>query len=441
MRVKGPVGGMSRRRFLGGTALALGGLALGGCSGTALGGNPRVHFWNLFGGGDGARLAQMQDQFAGRYPNIDLEATTLLWGSPYYTKLAMAATGGRPPEVAVLHLTRLPAYAPAGLLEPLDPGMLSDYDVGPENFLPTVLDSAKYEGEIFAIPLDTHPFVMYYNTDICKKAGLLDGDGNLKPFSGPDETIKVMKTAKEATGEYGLSFYPVDDAGCWRLFNTLYTQLGGEAVLSPDAKEVTMNMDLAEQAVDFMIELGDGTGVAPTDLDYPGAVAAFAGGQAGFFWNGEWEVTTFQDAGMPFSMVPFPNIFGSNAAHADRHSFVIPKGIARDPKRMDAAMSFVSSMLKSSFIWAEGGHIPAYLPIEESEKYKKLTPQSNYAGVADDVALDPPAWFSGSGSGLEIEASAAFQLAMGGSLSAKAAVSQFKAALEEFVKKPAPVPA
>ena len=37
------------------------------------------------------------------------------------------------------------------------------------------------DGKLYAVPLDQHPFVLYYNTDICKKAGLLDADGKIKP--------------------------------------------------------------------------------------------------------------------------------------------------------------------------------------------------------------------------------------------------------------------
>ncbi len=430
---------VSRRRFLYGAGAALGGLALSSCSGAPLGGAGRVvNFWNLFGGGDGARLADMQEEFVEQNPDIELESTTLTWGAPYYTKLSMSTVGGRPPEVAILHQTRLGAYAPAGLLEPLDPGMLTDYDIGPDKFLPAVLESAKYRGEIFTIPLDTHPQVMFYNTDITKKAGLLDENGGLKPIEGPDGVIDAFKKVKEVTGEQGVAFAPVDGAVPWRIFYTLYGQLKGK-ILSPDAKEVVLDQEKAEQAVEFMVELTVGEGLTAPNQDYPAAVAQFQSGNAGFHWNGEWEVTTFEEAGMPFSIVPFPSIFGNNTVQADRHTFVIPKGIAKDSRKMDAALTFVSSMMKNSFIWAQGGHIPAYLPVLESERYKNLTPQSNYAGVADDVILDPNAWFSGSGSDMETQAAVPLQQAMAGAISPKEAVNRMRASMQELVNTPAPL--
>ena len=106
---------------------------------------------------------------------------------------------------------------------------------------------------------------------------------------------------------------------------------------------------------------------------------------------------------------------------------------------MEASLEFVSSMLKNSLTWAEGGHIPAYLPITRTEKYKKLSPQSNYVDVADNVVLDPKAWFSGSGSTMEQRASATFQSAMAGAIGARAAYKELRAMLQEFVDTPRPI--
>ncbi|HET7270896.1 MAG TPA: ABC transporter substrate-binding protein [Rubrobacter sp.] len=440
---RGYVGGkrvrrVSRRRFLYGAATALGGMALASCSGGPFGGSREtVHFWNLFGGGDGARLADMESDYVESHPGIDLKATTLTWGAPYYTKLSMSTVGGRPPDVAVMHLTRLPAYAPAGLLEPLDPDVLSEYGIGPDRFLPEIWEAGKYDGEVYAIPLDTHPQVMYYNTDICKKAGLLDSDGNLKPLVGREELIDAFQKTKEITKEQGISFAPADSVIPWRLFYSFYGQLGGE-VLSPDADEVVLDQEKAEEALAFLVELTVDKEFTPSNQDYAAAVAQFQSGNAGFHWNGEWEVTTFLDAKMPFSMAEFPNVFGNKRVQADRHTFVIPKGIASDHKAFQAALQFVSSMLESSLIWAEGGHIPAYRSVLESSKYKNLKPQSNYAGVADKVVLDPKAWFSGSGSDMEVQVSVPMQQAMAGGLDTKEAVKQIRAALQELVDTPKP---
>ncbi len=431
---------ISRRRFLYGAAAGLGGVALSSCSpsvGLIGGGKQIVTFWNLFGGGDGARLGTMESKFRKGHPDLGLKSITLAWGAPYYTKLAMATVGGSPPDVAIMHISRKGSFAPAGLLEPLHPDELSRYGIGPDKYLPEVLDSAKYQGKIYAVPLDTHPFVQYYNVDVCKKAGLLDSNDKLKPLQGPDEIIKALKKAKEVTGAWGLSFYPSNDpSGNWRLFYSLYSQMGGK-ILSPDAKEVVLDQSKAEKALEFMANLTLDAKVLPASMDYGGSVATFQSGQAGFYWNGEWEVTTFQDAKMNFNMVPFPNVFGSHLAQADRHSFVIPKGV--DPESKKRSLEFISSMLKNSLTWAKGGHIPAYQPVLDTRAYRSLKPQSNYASAAKDVVIDPVAWFSGSGSQLEIIASGIFQVVMAGQLSPTKGVNQFRNDLQKLVNTPKPI--
>lgn len=91
---------------------------------------------------------------------------------------------------------------------------------------------------------------------------------------------------------------------------------------------------------------------------------------------------------------------------------MIPRGLSAG--RKDLALKFASSMLKNSQIWAEGGHVPAYQPVATSAEYKKLEPQSNYAGAADNAALDPVAWFTGAGSQFQSEASGPFAQTMNG---------------------------
>lgn len=434
-------GQMSRRRFLEG-AIALGvssGAALTllegcGASTTPSGTGTNITYWNLFGGGDGVRMIQMEQDFAKAHPEINVESITLAWGDPYYTKMAMSASGGRPPEVAISHITRMTTYAAQGLLEPYDLNELAQVGITEDQFLPPVWQRAHYNNKLYAIPLDTHPFVMFYNVDLCKKAGLLDANGNLKPIQGPEALIAALKSAQQAAGpgNYGVAF-EIEGVTLWRLFYTLYSQLGG-TIQFADGKELVMDTTKAEQALTFMADLTTTSKLAPPNIDYAGAVALFGSGKAAFHWNGEWEVTTFITQKTPFNMVPFPQVYDTYFAQADSHSFVLPRQIAVDPTRRAAALQFISFMLKDSFTWAQGGHIPAYLPIASSDNYKTLKPQSNYASVAGHAIVDPPAWFSGSGAELENQTGTIFGPVMSGQATPAQGIRQFQAAVQKLLK-------
>ena len=117
---------VSRRTLLRGAGLlGLGGLLSGcgsafvsGMAGTGPPGNT-LSYWNLFGGGNGVRMLTMQQGYQKQHPGINLDAVTLAWGNPYYTKLSLATLGNRPPDVGISHLSRASILAHAGLLEPL----------------------------------------------------------------------------------------------------------------------------------------------------------------------------------------------------------------------------------------------------------------------------------------------------------------------------------
>jgi multiple sugar transport system substrate-binding protein len=224
----------------------------------------------------------------------------------------------------------------------------------------------------------------------------------------------------------------------WRLFYALYSQAGGQ-ILSPDGSKLVLDDGKALQALSFIADLTLKSKVASPTIDYGGAVALFASGKAGFFWQGEWEVTTFQAAKLPFNMTLFPNVLGNNNTQADSHTFVIPRPGSLDKQRLANSLEFISFMLKDSLVWAQGGHIPTYQPVVESTAYKQMKPQSNYGAQAQYVVYDPPAWFSGSGSQMETNAGGIFQAVMSGQLTPAKGLSQFRDSMQKLLSTPSPV--
>ena len=436
----------TRRSFLQASLLGAGGLALGGCStlGAGVAGTPppagTVTYWDLFGGGDGVRMKEMMDGFRRQHPELDLENITFAWGNPYYTKLSLATIGNEPPDVGVVHASRLPTFQGSNLLQELTPDALAQHGMTPDKFSRRPLESTVIGGKQYAIPLDTHPFVLFYNTEICKKAGLLDAGGNLKPIVGPDAFVDALARGQQASGQWGgVASINNDIATSWRLFQTFYTQLGGE-VLADKGTKVVLDDAKALQVLDFLRDLGVTRKLMPTDVDYPGGIALFAEGRSAFYMQGEWEITTFQTAKTPFSMTLFPNVFGGDryATNADFHTLVVPVR-GEDPVRLDRALTLIRGILDRSLIWAQGGHVPSWLPVADSAEYRKLKPQSNYAAAVDAAVIDPPAWYSGSGSSFEIETGSAVNTVRAGQADPQAAVRAMRAGLERYANTPSPV--
>ncbi|MGW0737495.1 extracellular solute-binding protein [Streptomyces sp. NPDC002851] len=392
---------LSRRHVLG----ALGGLGVAGAFGLAATGSgaaeltssarARVRYWNLFSGGDGSNMIAMLDGFRKAHPGIAVKDSTFQWGNPYYSKLAMAAAGNRAPDLGVMHLGRMAGFAPGRLLDPFDVELLARYGVREQDFDPVLWRRATIDGELYALPLDIHVQLCFYRRDVCRKAGLLDDDGQLVPVTSTEDWFKALAAAKKATARSGLQALGIkatDLNFSWWFFVAFYQQLGG-AYYNRDLTDVVFDLDQATEVLEFLRRhVTDGySKPVPVAVD----AEQFLNG-APFIWEGDWSVPVLSGEKVDYGATPLPAVFGEPATHAEAHAFVLPHQADRGGPANEGAHRLAAYIVKHAASWALGGHIPAYTPTLKSPAYRKLRPQSEYVGAMDQMALEPQTWFAGS---------------------------------------------
>ncbi|BBA98911.1 putative extracellular solute-binding protein [Actinacidiphila reveromycinica] len=441
-------GALGRRRFLalgGGLAMSAGLAACSSPLATGLAGTQPdtadVIFWNLFTGGDGANMVLMEDAFRKAHPGLSVEATILGWGNPYYTKLALATASGTPPDVGISHLSRLPLLAASGLLEPVEDTGLPELGITSDKFTPAAWQKATVGGTVYAVPLDTHPFVLFYNTDLARKAGLLDaaGDG-LKPMRNAAEFTDALRAMKDAGAQYGaVMSITADPSTCWRYFSMVYSGIAGP-VVTHEGTRVAVDDDAAQSTFAFMQSLTK-DGLMPRSLTGSGVNALFSTGKAGFLFDGEWQIPSYRDVkGLHFNVVPFPALLGPKpVAYADSHSLVIPRNGKRSSARTAHAALFVRSLLDNSAIWAHGGHVPAWLSTQRSKAFLDQSPQRNYVQAAFNAVYDPVAWYTGAGSDFQTTVGSTIIEVIAGRLGPKDGAARLRADLKRYTTARPPV--
>ncbi|WP_091465227.1 extracellular solute-binding protein [Paenarthrobacter nitroguajacolicus] len=433
---------LSRRQLLTGSALLGGGLlatGLTGCGGAAQAAAVQdIGFWHLLSGGDGIKMQAMINSANQANPGFKVHPTVLAWGPPYYTKLAMASAGGRPPEVAIMHASRVPGYAPGGLIEPWDLDLLAENGVSASDFAPRIWEKSQHNGKVFSIALDSHPFVMFYNTDIAGKAGVLGSNGQLQEMTSPQEFKAMALEMQKVTKAHGLSFgYLGSGSQMWRLFYTLYKQHGADMELTP-GQPMKVDRDAAIESLEFMASLFDDT-IAAQAGDISTGIAEFARGGSGMLFSGVWELPTMKKAGIPVDAATIPTLYGTPASYADSHSFVLPRQLKLNEDKRRDVYKFVTDVLKGSLSWAEAGHIPGFQPVVQSQAYRELTPQIHYANAADIIAYDPESWFSGSGSDWQTYFAETVQNVLLGRDKASAGWAAFEQRTNTLLSRPNPV--
>jgi multiple sugar transport system substrate-binding protein len=435
--------GPSRRRVLTAAlasgAAVLGAGALSGCGSALAADGSTVRLWDLFSGADGGLLNDMVRAARPDMPGTRVERTVLEWGTPYYTKLAMASAGGRGPDVAVCHMSRLAGYAPSGLLDPWDLDVLAEYGVRREDFADAVWSRTQYEGRTYAVPLDTHPFIVFYHPGPAAKAGLLTKDGTLDAtaFDSPEKFLAAGRELAKASGKQGIAFgYVNDTAQGWRLFYGLYRQTGG-AFRLPEGGPAEVDEDRMAEVIAFMAKIVDGR-TNPRQLDYNAGLASFVNKQTAMTLSGEWELGTYRAADKNVGAAPFPTVFGTPAVYADSHSFVLPHHPDPDAEHRRRTHRTVAALLKAGQIWATAGHIPAYRPVTRTRAYTELLPQAHYAQAQSHVVLDPAVWFAGAGSDFQNAMCQVLQQALLDGLAPDRAARAMVRRLNTFLSKPSP---
>ena len=279
------------------------------------------------------------------------------------------------------HESRMPLGVSTGVLSPLTPEELAAAGIKASDFGPANWKAAQGpDGKQYAVPLDIHSIILYYNKDLLKKAGLLGDDGKPKGLDGAanfDAALAKLTT----NGVYGLSV-PNDGGSGWRIFYTLLNQQGGQFL--KDGK--FLDGDNLDKATTALAEMQKWTknNWAPTNTEYPASIALFTSGKAAMHINGVWEVPTMVDLAkkgklFDWGAIQIPVLFSQPATWADSHSFAIPdrKGNPVEPEKRKLVLDTIHWFNTHSLEWAGGGHIPAYLPVQESAEFKAMKPNSD----------------------------------------------------------------
>ncbi len=399
-----------------------------------------VVWWDFLGGGDGVRMKALLEKFNKENPDIEIQATTLEWGVPFYTKVQTSAAVGEGPDVMTYHLSRLPLGVSTGTLREITPDEMKAAGISGDNFAPANWQAAQVDGKQYAVPFDIHSVVLYYNKDLLKKSGLLGDDGLPKGLDGLANFDAALKKLKDDGVEVPLSTHTAAGDSQWRIF---YSLLGQQDVPFLKDGKVLDGGD-EQKAVDTLKEMASwvSNGYTPANIEYPASIALFTSGKAAMHINGVWEVPTFTDLakqnklGFEWGAVRIPVLYGHPATWADSHSFAIPnnKGKEISPEKLKAVLTVIDWMNKNSLFWATAGHIPAYKPVTETADYKAMQPNATYSVLAETAVFDPSSTIAGVASPIYEGMQNYFVPAVNGQLDPAEAVKSLKDELQGLIE-------
>jgi multiple sugar transport system substrate-binding protein len=265
-----------------------------GCAAYDEGGEAVVRITNWGGAGDDGEYERMvlkaYEDFEAANPGVDVRVEGIPGAGEYVQKMLLHFVAGTQPDVMVVDASSAAVFVNNGLLADLSPYIAKDPDVALEDYYPNVVDIARREDKVYAIPGDFTPMVLYYNKDLFDEAGLPYPDGSW-------DFEEFIQTAKRLTnrskGRHGFVFSNWMPGWIMWLWNN-----GGD-VLSPDGSRARgfLDSDQNVETVSWIRDMILVHKVAPTLSETASTgVDLFANGQAAMAISGHWAMIGYKNA-------------------------------------------------------------------------------------------------------------------------------------------------
>jgi inositol-phosphate transport system substrate-binding protein len=241
---------------------------------------------------------------------IDIELTLIQdnieWGD-YKQEFLLASESGEAPDIILSGHEDIGAWAPAGLILPLDD--LIDAHPEFEDVVPTLWESQQYEGVTYGVPQDAEARPIFYSQLLLRDLGWTEEEIDSLPervasgeFTFEDMLATAEQAIEEGVVEPGNGYWHRTSNGFdWLIY---YYGMGGEIIddegkLVWDSEAILQVYELVASFVERGVTRPDMIGLSGTDVWHPTVSAAdqvlFAQGGT---WNwGGWAKVNVADRG------------------------------------------------------------------------------------------------------------------------------------------------
>jgi multiple sugar transport system substrate-binding protein len=320
-----------------------------------------IHVANAWDPQTLARQEFFDAQFMERHPNIEVRLENTPW-SDFRQKYVIQGAGGSLPDVMYVHFSWAAQLINNQFLRPLEDHISQQAEFDREDFVPTSLLSYTGEdGQLYALPYDESPGVLFYNKEIFDSAGV--------EYPSTEWTLDTLKqTAINLTsGEGGdkvFGFGGMDLSPGGGHMAPPFLHPFGARYTNPEETESFLASDETIQTMEWWMELlfdhGAMPGVAETEA---AQVNPFLLGRVAMDMTGAWFVRSIiQDAAFDWDVAQWPagpeahSTFSAGSAY----------GITKDTEQPDAAWIYLNEYTSTAGQTVMGGSTGLFTPSRRS---------------------------------------------------------------------------
>ena len=348
-----------------------------------------VRFWCGFTGPDGRTMLRMIQAFNEEHPESRALMQRMDWGT-YYNKLFVAGLGDRAPEVFIVHVDNLERFLRAGFIDSIDDLMKGPAGLDENDFLPNIWAAVAREGLHYGLPLDVHPQGLFYNKSLFRTAGIVDETGEPRPPTNREEFMGALeKLTRDTSGdgrmdEWGFVF-------TWFRTNmvTVVRQFGG-SFFSEDFRRCVLTDEGTVAAFTFAADLVQ-RGLVPSPDNYDSWIG-FRQGRVAMAFEGIYMLADLEkQSDLDWGAAPAPVLGMQPAVWANSHVMCLRSGL--DAETREASWRLMRFLSENTLDWAVGGQVPVRYSQINSDRFRGMYAQHEFARQLDYIAYMPPVPF------------------------------------------------
>ncbi len=207
----------------------------------------------------------------------------------YTEKLQLMLGTGKAPDLFWLKGDTSPAYMSFDVLEPLDSLINSSPDFDVNDFFPVFRDAFKYKGKNYGVSKDFNAYVLFYNKEMFREAGLDTVPTNWEEFYEFSKKLTKDRDGDGKTDQFGFVIEPSIDIAMPFAY-----QNNGE-IITDDGQIKIGDAEFVE-AVEYMMSLyRDGIATNPADMGAGWMGDVFSRGQCAMTISGAWLIPYLAD--------------------------------------------------------------------------------------------------------------------------------------------------
>ncbi|MGG7056773.1 maltose ABC transporter substrate-binding protein [Clostridium tertium] len=215
-----------------------------------------------------------------------------------------------------------------------------------------LVEAVTLDSKIYAVPFAQETTAMFYNKDLVKEV--------------PKTMEDLVEQAKNVGFVYNINDFYFSYA--FLAANGGYVYKDNNGTLDPT--DIGLGNEGSIKGLQFISDLVNKENLMAADITGDIAKGEFTSGKAGFYFSGPWDVTSAEEAGLNFGVIPMPT-FGGN----DTSTFLgVQTGIVNEnSKNKDLAWDLMQEFIDKGqdIVYKTGNRIPVAKDYAIDNEYTK----------------------------------------------------------------------